>query len=146
MASAPAKFCLDLNRIRWSYMNGTITRKTNNDDPLAGQEVPAKQVTAIEQTTIKKVERKPMGRYVIVVGVALVVAAWMSGSTVTRGLLGLVGLLAMYRGVEMSRAKVTILDAYRLVIPGRNQEDWQLVGNTPEVHGFLEAVRSEMRG
>ena len=146
MPHAPGKFCLDRNLVRWNLLNGVITRKTASDGPLDGQDVAASRVTAIEPTTFKKVERQPYGRAMIVIGVALLGLAWWSLSMPLRAIFGLAGLLLLYGGVERNRARVTIHDAFRLVIPGHNAAEWTVVGSTPEVMGIVEGIQAEMYG
>ena len=146
MHHAPGKFCIDRNLVRWNLLNGMITRKTVNDGPLDGQEVAASRVTALEPATFKKVERQPYGRAMILIGVALLGLAWWSLSLPLRVILGLAGLLLLYGGVERSRARVTIYDAFRIVIPGHDAAEWTVVGSTPEVMGFVEGIQAEMYG
>jgi hypothetical protein len=146
MPHAPGKFCIDGNFVRWHLLNGVITRKTANDGPLDGQEVPASRVTAIEPTTFKKVERQPYGRAMILIGVALLGLAWWSLSLPLRAIFGLAGLLLVYGGVERSRARITIYDAFRMVIPGHNAAEWTVVGSTPDVMGIVEGIHAEMYG
>jgi hypothetical protein len=146
MPHAPGKFCIDRNLVRWNLLNGMISRKTINDGPLDGQEVAASRVTAIEPTTFKKVERQPYGRAMILIGVALLGLAWWSLSLPLRVIFGLFGLLLVYGGVERSRSRVTIYDAFRIVIPGQDPAEWTVVGSTPEVMGIVEGIQAEMYG
>jgi hypothetical protein len=146
MPHAPGKFCLDRNLVRWNLLNGVITRKTASDGPLDGQDVAASRVTAIEPTTFKKVERQPYGRAMIVIGVALLGLAWWVPSLTPRVIFGLLGLLLLYGGVERNRARVTIYDAFRIVIPGYDPAQWTVVGSTPEVMGIVEGIQAEMYG
>ncbi len=144
MPHSPGKFCIDRNLVRWTLINGVINRKTLQDPPAGGQDVPVRQVRAIQKTTVKKVERLPFGRTMVLLGVLLLAVAWWSMMVVVRVSLGVAGLATLYSGAERMRARISYHDAYQLVIPGRKREEWLVVGSTPEILGFIEAVQSEI--
>src|SRR4051812_21178364 len=135
MPHAPAKFCIDRDFVRWTLIEGAINRKTNLDDPGGGQEITTDQVRAIQRTTIKRKERKPLGRPLLLIAVLLLVIAWSSNYVALRFAIGLAGMACLYSGAERMRPKVRVEDAFRLVIPGRNAEEWTVVGVTPEIMG-----------
>jgi hypothetical protein len=144
MPHAPGKFCIDRDLVRWTLIEGVINRKTNQDDPRGGQNLPVEQVRGIERTTIKRKERKPLGRPLLLIAVLLLVAAWSSNYMALRFAIGLAGLACLYSGAERMRTKVRVEEAFRLVIPGRNTDEWTVVGVTPEIMGFLGAVEAEI--
>src|SRR3989304_5034005 len=79
MAYREAKFCLDMNRIRWSLLEGVITRKNPHDGPTEGQELRIHQVTGVEETTVKRVHQSRLGWPVTLLAVGLLaLSAWMA--------------------------------------------------------------------
>ncbi len=143
MPHSPGKFCIDRNLVRWSLINGVITRKTLNDGPLDGQDLPVQQITGIEKTFVTKVERQPYGRRMMLLGVALVALAWPSPNLWVRIAAGLAGLGLLYWGVERSRVRKSVHEAFQMVVPGRKAEDWLMVGSTSEILGFIDAVQAD---
>jgi len=143
MPHSPGKFCLDQNLQRWSLLNGVITRKTKDDPPEGGQNLPVEKVTAVEKNTFTKVERLPFGKPATLLGVVLIGIAIGSNSLTARILCGLLGLLIFLWGVKRIPAKTTVLDAYQIVAPGTNPAEWRVVGSAPELIGFVQAVKVE---
>ncbi|MBI2818168.1 MAG: hypothetical protein HYX72_14635 [Acidobacteria bacterium] len=144
MAYSTARFCIDRNIVRWTLINGVINRKTNQDDPTGGQDISVQEVRAIERTAVRKKERGTLGRPLLFIAVLLLATAWGSDSLTLRFVVGLAGLALLYTAVERLRTKVTMHDAFRLVIPGRNAEEWTVVGVTPETMGFVRGVEEEI--
>jgi|SRR5579885_666729 len=145
MAHSPGKFCLDGNLVRWSLLNGVITRKNKDDEPLAGKELPVRDITGIEKVTITKKRRLPFGWHGVVIGVALLALCIWISNLPGRAVTGLIGIALLYWGAKRIPAITTVHEGYRIVAPGLSAEEWVVVGSMPEVLGFIEAVRSEIR-
>jgi hypothetical protein len=144
MPHAPGKFCIDRDFVRWTLIDGVINRKTNQDDPSGGQNLRVEQVRGIQKTTVKRKERQSLGRPLLLIAVLLLIAAWNSNYIALRFVMGLAGLACLYSGAERMRTKVRVEEAFRLVIPGRNTDEWTVVGVTSEIMGFLGAVEAEV--
>ena len=117
MPHQPGKFCIDQNLVRWTLLDGTITRKTLQDPPTGGQEMPAKRVRAIEKVTVKKAHRLPFGWPAALFAVALLGWAWWTHSLVVRLAGGLVGLTCLFWGLKRIPARTTEHEAYQIVAP-----------------------------
>ncbi len=142
MPHTSGKFCIDRNLVRWTLLNGIITRKTLQDDPTGGQELPVTQVKMVEKVTVKKIYRLPFGWPVAVFAAGLLAVSWRAGSLFVRLLCGLAGLACLYWGAKRIPARTTEHDAYRIVAPGVNPEEWMVVGSSSEITGFIEALRA----
>ncbi len=147
MAQRQAKYCLDENHIKWSLVEGVITRKGAADGPHDGQTLPVSEVKAIEKTTIQRTHRSPLAKPVTLVGAAiLVISLWLASVTWLAALPGLAfGLLLLVWGVKRIPAHTETVGAFRMVAPVANPDDWVMAGDqVPEVQGFIEGVRAEM--
>jgi hypothetical protein len=144
MLHSQGKFCIDRNLVRWTLLDGIINRKTLQDEPMGGQELPIKQVMAVEKATGKKVERLPFGWPAALFGMGLLAVVWWAGGLFVRLVGGLGGLACLYWGAKRIPARTTVLEGYQIVAPGVKQEDWLVLGSTPEVIGFIEGLKSEM--
>jgi hypothetical protein len=140
---SPGKFCLDRNLVRWSLLNGIITRKVAADGPQEGRELPVHQVRGIEKTTFLKVERSRSGWLTALFGIAVVVLAWQIDFAPLRLTIGVLGFASVYAGSQKIRPRREVHEAFRLVGPNLRPDEWIVVGSTPEVTGFVEAVRLE---
>ncbi|MBI3894864.1 MAG: hypothetical protein HY313_02930 [Acidobacteria bacterium] len=147
MAYRQAKFCMDLDRVRWTLLEGVITRKKQDDGPLEGQEAPIQRVSGVEKITVKRVHRSPLAWPVTLFGIGLLV---LSSIVLTIGwvaaILGsVVGLACLFWGVKRISPKTEVLDAHQIVIPGTNPNDWVVVGSISEVLGFIEGIKIELQ-
>ena len=147
MACRQAKYCLDMNHIRWTLLEGIITRKNPQDGPTEGQELPIQQVTGVEKTTVKRVHRSRLGWPVTLFSVALLaLSAWMASVLGLAAIPGFaIGLLSLIWGAKRIPPRTENLEAYRIVAPIANPEDWVVVGSIPEVQGFMEGVKIEFQ-
>jgi len=125
-------------------IQGVINRKTLQDPPTGGKEVPVQAVRAIQRTSVREVKRPPFGRAMILCAAVLLAAAWHSTFLLIRGVAGLAGLVFLYWGAERMRARVSFQDAFQLVIPGQRSEDWLVVGSTPEILAFIDSINPEI--
>ena len=141
-----AKYCLDLNFIRWSLVEGIITRKNPNDGPTEGQDLPIQQVTGVEKTTVRKVYRSRLGWPVTLFAVGLLaLSAWVATFSWLAGLPGaLLGMLCLVWGVKRIPPRAETIGAYRILTPVGNPDDWVLTGTIPEVEGFIGGVKAEL--
>jgi hypothetical protein len=146
MNSRQAKFCQDRNKVRWVLLEGVINRKTQQDDPTKGKELPVAQITGIEQTAVERVHRSPVARPAIYGGLALLALfGWMATAYWWWALPGLfLGAATLFWGLKHNSGQKEVLDAYQIVAPGTNPEDWRVIGSHAEVAGFIEGVRLEM--
>lgn len=141
-----AKFCLDLNHIRWSLVEGVITRKTAQDGPTEGRELPISQVTRVEKTTFQRTVRSrfawPVTLFALgLLALSIVLAViWWPASLLGFGL----GSLLLIWGIKRIPPQTETLDAYRLVAPVPDPDDWVLVGGIPEVEGFIAGIQAEL--
>ena len=143
MPHSPGKFCIDRELVRWSLLNGIITRKTLQDPPTGGRELAASRVTAIEKITVKKTKRQPLGRPMTVLGVVFLLLAWASGALLVQLPLGLAALALLYKGLKRMQVRTEEVEAHQIMAPGARPEDWVVVGSASELLGFLEAVKAE---
>jgi len=141
-----AKFCLDLNHIRWSLVEGVLTRKTSQDGPTEGRELPIRQVTCIEKTTFQRTMRSrfawPATLFALGLLALSVVLAMIWWPASLPGFA--IGLPLLRWGVKRIPPQTETLEAFRLVAPAPNPEDWVLVGGIPEVEGFIAGIRAEL--
>ncbi|MBI4463674.1 MAG: hypothetical protein HY647_03120 [Acidobacteria bacterium] len=141
-----AKFCLDRNQIRWTLLEGVITRKAPEDGPTEGKELHIQQVTAVEEIQVKRVYRSRLGWPATLFGLGLLALfGWLATLTwiaATPGLL--LGLLCFFWGARRIPARTETLDGFQIVAPGTNPEEWRVVGAIPEVYGLIEGVRMEL--
>jgi len=147
MAYRQAKFCMDLNRVRWTLLEGVITRKKQDDGPAEGQELPIQQVMGIEKITVKRVRRSRLGWPVTLLGVGLLV---ISGVIATNSWMAaipgfVVGLAGLLWGAKRIPPKTEDLDAHQIVVTGTNPKDWVVVGSISEVLGFIEGIKIELQ-
>ncbi len=147
MSYRQAKFCLDVNKIRWSLLEGVITRKGQEDGPHDGQELSIEQVAAVEPTTVKRVQRSRLGWPVTYFAIALLLlATWIATFLwlLSVPFFGL-GLLCLVWGAKRIPPQTEVLEAHRIVAAVANPEDWVVVGSISEVKGFIEGVRIELQ-
>ncbi|MBI4459617.1 MAG: hypothetical protein HY648_06130 [Acidobacteria bacterium] len=147
MAFREAKFCMDLDQIRWTLLDGVITRKRKDDGPTEGQEVSVHQVTGVEKTSVTRVRRSRLARPATLFGAGLLALAgiiaaisWMAAT-----LAAVLGAATLFWGLKRIQAKKEVLDAYRLIIPGTDPNEWVMVGSIPEIAGFVEAIKIELQ-
>lgn len=142
-----AKFCLDVNKIRWTLLEGVITRKGQEDGPLEGQELPIEQVAAVEPTTVQRVYRSRLGWPVTLVAVALLALAVWIATFLWRVSVPffVVGLLGLLWGAKRIAPQREVLEAHRIVAAVANPEEWVVVGSISEVKGFIEGVKIELQ-
>ena len=143
MPHSPGKFCIDRNLVRWTLLNGMITRKNVDAGPTAWKELPASQVTAIEKVSVKKVDHRPFGWPLVILGAILLAVCSLAGSHLLQIVLGGAGLICLYKGAKRIPPITTEVEAHQIVAPGVKPEDWLVVGSTAELSGFLDAVRAE---
>jgi hypothetical protein len=148
MAQRQAKFCTDLDKVRWSLLEGVITRKTVDDAPDGGQRLPVRQVTAVEKRPVERVHRSPLAWPVSLFGLAVFTIS--GGLAAKIGWLGaspglLIGLLLLLWGAKRIPTKREVVEAHQIVAPGCKPEEWTVVGAVPEVLGFVEGVRAELK-
>lgn len=146
MAYQQAKYCLDVNFIRWSLVEGMITRKNPNDGPTEGQDLPIRQVTGIEKTTVQQVRRSRFGWPVTVFAVGLLaLSAWAATIWWLAAVPGVaIGILLLVWGVKRIPPRAETLEAYRILTPVGNPDDWIVTGSIPEVEGFIGGVKAEL--
>lgn len=146
MASRQAKYCLDVNFIRWSLVEGIITRKNPNDGPTEGQDLPIQQVEGIEKTTVQRVHRSRLGWPVTLFAAGLLaLSAWAATISWLAALPGaLLGMLCLVWGVKRIPPRTETLEAYRFLTPVGNPDDWVITGTIPEVEGFIGGVKAEL--
>jgi hypothetical protein len=146
MSSREAKFCLDRNKVRWVLLEGVINRKTPQDDPAAGQNLPVSQIQRIEKTSVERTHRSPLALPATYAGLFLVaVFGWVATLSVWVGVPGLVlGAVALLWGLMRLGGSTEKIEAFRIVAPGVAAEDWVVLGSHHEVVGFISGVEKEM--
>lgn len=142
-----AKFCIDRNHRRWSLLEGMITRKEPNDGPTEGAELPIQQVVSVEKTAVKRLHRSRLGWPVALVAVGILALSWWTATVwLVAAIPGfVVGFTLLYWGASRIRARTETLDAFQIVASGTKPEEWLLVGSNPEVLGFVEGVKIELK-
>jgi hypothetical protein len=150
MASSQSKFCQDRNGIRWVLLEGMITRKTKQDDPAGGKNLPVDRVMSVEKTVVKRVNRSPLAWPAIYIAcILLALTAWIFSLEVS-ALLAIPTLLAglwfLFWGLARIKGTEEVLDAYQLITNGQKLSDWIIVGSHEEVLGFIEGIRNDMGG
>lgn len=147
MVYRQAKYCLDVDHIRWSLVEGIITRKNQEDGPTEGQELPIEQVTGIEKTTVQRVYRSRLGLPVTFFAMGLLaLSAWAATIWWLAALPGaLLGMLCLVWGVRRIPPRAETLGVYRIVTRVGNPDDWVVTGTIPEVEGFIGGVKAELQ-
>ena len=142
-----AKFCIDLDRIRWTLLEGVITRKEPNDGPAEGKELPIQQVTTVEKRTVKRVQRSRLGWPLTVSAIGILALSWWTATIFwVASIPGFViGLVFLYWGARRMASRTRLLDAHQIVAPGTKAEEWLVIGSIPEVLGFIEGVQIELK-
>ena len=140
MAHAPGKHCGDVNKVHWSLLEGIITRTATAGGIWNTTELPVQQVMGIEKLTIEQSRRGPLGVPVTLFALVLLAIAGLAGSI----LVGVIGLFCLFWGVRFLPKQKISHDAYRLLGPGLDPEEWILVGSGPDVAGFVAAVQTEI--
>jgi hypothetical protein len=146
MGSREAKYCLDQKHIKWSLVEGLITRKGAQDGPHDGQTLPVSQIKVIEKTQLQITQRSALGWPVTLLGlVVLALSFWIGFLSWLAAAPGLVfGLLLLLWGVKRIPAQTETIGAFRIVAPVANPDDWVMAGEVPEVQGFIDGVRADM--
>ena len=146
MAGREAKFCLDRNQVRWVLLEGVINRKTPQDDPDKGLNLPVAKIQSIQETVIERRHKNPLAAPATLAGVFLLaVSGWIAASSPWLGLPGLViGALILVWGMKRLSGSVEKLGSYQIVAPGTNPEEWLIIGSHHEVIGFIEGLRKEV--
>jgi hypothetical protein len=146
MGSREAKFCLDRNQVRWVLLEGVINRKTPQDDPDKGLNLPVEKIQAIEKTQIERRHKNPLARPAMLAGIVIVaLSAWLTTSILWLGVPGLIlGALMLVWGLVRLSGSTERLDAFQIVASGTKPEDWYIVGSHLEVQGFINGVRAEV--
>ena len=149
MTQWQSKFCLDENHIKWSLVEGVITRKNDQDGPQDGQVLPISQITAIEKTEIQRTHRSPLAKPVTLGGILLLaLSLWLVSVSWLAAAPGLaIGLFLLVWGVKRIPVHTETIGAFRIVAPVENPDDWIMAGDeVPEVEGFIQGVRADMAG
>ena len=142
-----AKFCLDLNQVRWTLLEGVITRKNKDDSPTEGKQLHIRQVTAVEEVQIKREYRSRLGWPATLLGLGfLALFVWLATISWIAAIPGLlVGLLCFIWGVKRIPARKEELGGFQIVASGTDPQEWRLTGAIPEIRGFIEGVRIELK-
>ena len=140
MAHVPGKYCGDVNKVRWSLIDGTVTRTTTEGGIWNTTELPVQQVMGIEKLTIEQSRRAPLGVPVTLFAVALLAIAGWAGSISA----GVIGLLCLFWGLRLLPKQKTSHEAHRLLGPGLDPEEWTLVGSGADIVGFVAALQTEL--
>lgn len=151
MGSRPSKFCQDRNGVRWVLLEGMITRKSAQDDPAGGKNLPVERVTSVEKTVVARVNRSPLAWPAIYLAcISLAVSAWIASLDISKLFVVptlLAGLWLLFWGLARMKGTTEMLDAYQLIINGgQKTAEWLIVGSHEEVQGFIEGVRDAMGG
>ena len=146
MGSWQSKYCLDQKHIKWSLVEGVITRKSAQDGPYDGQTLPVSQIQAIEKTQIQITHRSPLGWPVTLIGlVVLGLSFWIALGSWLAAAPGLAfGLLLLVWGVKRIPAQTETIGAFRMVAQVQNPDAWIMAGEVPEVQGFIDGVKADM--
>jgi hypothetical protein len=146
MSDREAKFCLDRNQVRWVLLEGVINRKTQQDDPAAGMNMPVSKIQSIEKASIERHSKSLVAAPAVITGlVLLALFGWLATVSIWAGVPGLiVGAIVLIWGLRRISGTTERIDAFQLVVPGIRPEDCYIVGSHHEVVGFIEGVRKEM--
>lgn len=150
MGSLQSKFCQDRNGVKWVLLEGMITRKTPQDDPTGGKNLPVTRVSSVEKTSIKRVNRSPLAWPAIYAAcVFLALTAWifsMDLPVFAAAPTLLIGVWILFWGLARVKGREELLDAYQLITNGQKLSDWLIVGSHEEVLGFIDGVQNDMGG
>jgi hypothetical protein len=146
MSGREAKFCLDRNQVRWVLIEGVINRKTLQDDPDKGLNLSVERIEAIEKTQIERRHKNPLAKPAAITGILLLgLFGWLATISLWVGVPGLAaGAGVLLWGLLRLSGTTEKMDAFQIVAPGINPEDWYIVGSHHEVLGFINGVRAEM--
>ena len=147
MSGREAKFCLDRNQVRWVLIGGVINRKTPQDDPDKGINLPIEKIQLIETTQIERRHKNSLAVPATVAAVViLALFGWLSTITLWVGVPGLAaGAALLLWGLKRLSGTTERLDAFQIVASGTNPEEWYIVGSHHEVLGFINGVQAEMK-
>lgn len=150
MENRQSKFCQDRNGVRWVLIEGMITRKTAQDDPTGGKNLPVERVTSVEKTIVKRVNRSPLAWPAIYMAcLLLAITAWIFSLDISALFAAptlLAGLWFLFWGLARIKGREEMLDAYQLITNGQKLSDWMIVGSHEEVLGFIDGIRNDMGG
>jgi hypothetical protein len=146
MPGREAKFCTDRNQVRWVLLEGVINRKTQQDDPDKGLNLPVEKIQRIEQTVIERRHKSPVAKPAMLFGIVLLALfGWVATSHLWVGVPGLViGAIVLFWGLARISGTVEKLDSFQIVVPGMNPQELLVIGSHLEVTGFIEGVRKEV--
>ena len=144
MSHAPGKFCIDQNFVRWTLLHGILTRKTLQDHPEGGQQLDVRQVQSIAKVTVKKRQRLPFGWALALLGLCVLAASWWVSRLSVRLLVAIAGLACLIWAAMRISGRRTEQEAYQILAPGVNPEDWLVVGSSSEITGLIDALKAEL--
>jgi hypothetical protein len=146
MAGREAKFCLDRNQVRWVLLEGVINRKTPQDDPDKGMNLPVSKIQRIEETVIERQHKNALAAPASFAGLlVLALSGWIASSSLWLGLPGLIlGALVLIWGLRRISGSREKLGSYQIIAAETTPQDWLIVGSHHEVVGFIEGLRAEL--
>jgi len=146
MSGREAKFCLDRNQVRWVLIEGVINRKTPQDDPDKGMNLPIERIQSIEKTQIERRHKNSLAAPATVAGIViLALFGWLATISLWVGVPGLAaGAAVLLWGLMRLSGTTERLDAFQIVASGTNPADWYIVGSHHEVIGFINGVQAEL--
>jgi hypothetical protein len=146
MSGQEAKFCLDRNQVRWVLIEGVINRKTQQDDPAGGMNLPVEKIQRIEKKVVTRQHKSPLAAPITIAGIVLMaLSGLIAVSSLWMGVPGLVvGSILIIWGLMRISPAVERIDAFQIVAPGTTPQEWLVVGSHHEVVGFLEGLEREL--
>ena len=146
MAGHEAKFCLDRNQVRWVLLEGVINRKTPQDDPDKGMNLPVGKIQSIQETVIERRHKNPLAAPATYAGIFLLaLSGWLTAYSLWAGAPGLiVGAIILVWGLMRLSGTTEKLSSYQIEATGTNPPEWLIVGSHHEVLGFIEGLRAEI--
>jgi hypothetical protein len=146
MAGREAKFCLDRNQVRWVLLEGVINRKTPQDDPDKGMNLPITKIQSIQETFIERRHNNPLAKPAVFAAILLLaISGWLTTYSLWAGVPGLIlGALVLIWGMMRLSGSTEKLTSYQILASGTNPQEWLVVGSHHEVVGFIEGLRNEV--
>ena len=146
MPGREAKFCLDRNQVRWVLLEGVINRKTPQDDPDKGLNLPVARIQRIEETSIERRQKNPLASPAMFAGLFLLaLSGWITRFSVWAGVPGfIIGAFVFIWGLKRLSGSVEKLGSYQIIAAGTNPQEWLIVGSHHEVIGFIDGLRHEV--
>ena len=114
---------------------------------MDGKTLSVDQVFGIEKTFVSRSEKSSLSLPVVFFGAIVILASWLIAMwwwvAAVPGFL--IGVICLFWGLKRIFPKRHSVEAYKIIAPNTNPEEWLIVGSISEILGFVEGVRTELQ-